>query len=207
MKKKVTAAQWEAAIRKARGYVSSFDKTRFIIAGLALEVCDLHHGGRKGSSVYSISRFAEEIEIDRKTLYEWMRVKRLVVDKLAKGQQDKIQKIAYQDLNEVSRVVVDDTAPKEVRRRLYEQLQIDPGAKKFSKYGKHLNSILHNLQRPILLKEVPTASIEFVIEKATVIVALGKKELELREKFSGMAQDAKRLNMKSEVARRVARAD
>lgn len=46
------------------------------IAKLALEVCDIRHGGRSGSN-YTITRFADDSKIPRKSLTEWIRVFRL----------------------------------------------------------------------------------------------------------------------------------
>lgn len=203
MKKRISKQQWEMAIRKAKSYSVNLAKARFVIAQIALEVCDYSHGGRKVESIYSIRKFAEEIEIEAKTLYQWIRVKRLVVDKLPKGVKAKIHNYKYQDLDEVSDLVKDDTSVKEVRDRFQDQLKRDPTEKKFDKYSKHLDAILFNLQRPVLLKDVHTHQLEDVIKKANVILALSKKELELREKFKGPAQDAKRLNIKAEVAKRI----
>lgn len=46
------------------------------IAKLALEVCDIGHGGMSGSR-YTITRFSDDAKIPRKTLSEWIRIFRL----------------------------------------------------------------------------------------------------------------------------------
>lgn len=46
------------------------------VAKIALEVCDIRHGGRCGDSVYTISKFAEDIGCERKTVSGWVQTYR-----------------------------------------------------------------------------------------------------------------------------------
>jgi hypothetical protein len=46
------------------------------IAKLALEVCDIRHGGMSGNK-YTLTRFADDTGISRKTISDWVRVFRL----------------------------------------------------------------------------------------------------------------------------------
>lgn len=46
------------------------------IAKIALEVCDIRHGGRSGDR-YTLTRFADDAKIPRKTISEWVRIFRL----------------------------------------------------------------------------------------------------------------------------------
>lgn len=197
---------WETNIRKARQHVQNYSKVRFVIADLALEACDSSHGGRKSDGVFSLARFAVAIELCRKTLYEWIAVKKYVVDKLPKNIQEKTHLYNYEDFVAVRRVVESDTPDKEVVRRFEEQMKRNPEEKKFSKYIKHLNSILYNVQRPMIMKDVPSHLIDEVIEKANLIQILSGKELSLRATFkSKERQDLKRMNVKDELAKRIGR--
>lgn len=203
-KKRVTKAQWENAVRKARQYTTDYSRARWIIAGLALEVCDYSHGGRKGETIYSVRKFADEIELARKTLYQWIRIKRLVYDKLPKTVRAKAHTYDYSDFDATCDQVTEDSHPAEVKRRWEEQLKVNPDSKKFSKYIAHVNAILYNAQRPILMKDVERNLIEELIQKTTLIANLLAKELTFREKYpDGEKQVKKRLNMKEEVNRRI----
>lgn len=204
-KRKVTPQEWEAAIRKARQYTAGYHRARWIIADLALSVCDVSLGGRKGPTVYSIRRFADEIEIDSKTLYQWIRVKRLVLDKLPKMVQKNAHKYLYQDFDAVCELVKKDTSPREVRDIWMTHLKTDPDTKKFKKYSAHLNALLYNAQRPIMMREVSADLINEMIKKCDLISSLLRKELQFRERYPNKTMsDAKRLNMKDELAKRLA---
>ncbi len=196
----VTSKQWETAIREARQYVANYDKTRWLIVKIALRVCDITHGGNN-KNVYTLARFADEIEINDHTLYEWVRMKRYVIDKLPKGVQAAPHKNTYAHYKEVLDRVNKDTTVREVRDIFLEVGKEDPRKKKFLKYNKVLNSISYNAQRPIRMAEIPAEHILDMIKKMKLITALLNKELELREKFGDSVHGkAKRLNLKKEIA-------
>lgn len=196
-KKKVTFKQWEDAIRKARTFINSYDKVRFKIAAIAMEVCDTSHGGRKNDSIFSISKFAAEIEVDRKTLYEWIRVKRLVLDKLPKGIQDKPQDYKYDHFRETALKVDETTPPKEVKSWFFQMTERNPELVKFQKYGKWLKTLLYNAQRPMLMKDIPEDLLVDYAQKLNTIHGLINTELQLRTRFADQdQQNRKRLNMK-----------
>jgi len=81
--------QWNKYVRAARVHVRSLNKHRMAIAELAIKACDIkwggggHWSGFKGQK--TIKEFALAVGVHRKTLGEWVSVKRNVVDKLPKG--------------------------------------------------------------------------------------------------------------------------
>lgn len=195
---------WEKNIREAKGYVQNYQKTRWIICDLCNEVCDTSHGGRKTNSIYSITRFANEIEIDRKTLYEWLRVKKLVVDKLSKTTREKIHTFKYSDIEGIVDKVNENDSQKHVQMLFERQLEIDPATKTFKKYIKHMKSILFNASKPLRTKEIPQIEVEEMVKLCNTIAGLLSKEISLREKYGSTARaDEIRLNVKKELKQRI----
>lgn len=175
--------KWELAIREARALVPSYSKNRFKIVEVAKQVCDLNHGGRKTTGVYTIAQFARAIEVNPKTLYEWMRVKRLVVDKLPKTYLTK-NKTSYDDLAETANKVTPDSSKKAVLEAMKAQRDVPVGDKKFLKYRDHINGLLYNAERPMLLLHVDKELIGEIIKRTTKISSLLRAELKLRKKLS-----------------------
>ncbi len=197
------AKAWEIAIRKARTHVLDYDKARWIIATLALEVCDITHGGKKDedSAIYTVKRFAEAIEMNRKTLYEWVKAKRLVIDRLPKRQQKTaMSDFDYVTIKATELIIDSNDPPPKIWKTLHDVANRDPYVKRFVDYQRVLNAIIYNAQRPLLLKDVKQEFILPLIEKSELIANLLKKELEFREKF-GKGADQKRLGVSSEVVK------
>jgi hypothetical protein len=85
-------ANWKRYVTEARQYVTSMNGHRLHIASLAIQACDIQHGGGAHWSdfkdVYTLKKFAEEIGVTYKTLHGWCRVKTNVIDKLPAGEYD-----------------------------------------------------------------------------------------------------------------------
>jgi len=85
-------ATWEDCVSAAKVCVVRLTQYRMLIASLALKACEVRHGGGghwNGFADYkTITAFAKEIGIHRKTLSEWISHKRNVVDKLQPGEVD-----------------------------------------------------------------------------------------------------------------------
>ena len=54
----MTEAKFTKLVLKARQFVRSYDKTRWLIAEIAMEACDYHHGGRT-DTLFTFTRFAK----------------------------------------------------------------------------------------------------------------------------------------------------
>lgn len=85
----VLESAWSAAVGEAKGLVYVINKARFDIASLALKVCIIRKGGDQKTDKYKTGRslkdFAKQIGVCHKTLCEWVRIKRNVIDKLPEG--------------------------------------------------------------------------------------------------------------------------
>lgn len=80
---------WNGCVRSAKLYVEEKKLNRLIIATLAIQSCKIRHGGdfrteafKSGSYGKTLHTFAIEIGIHPKTLSEWIRIKRFIVDHL-----------------------------------------------------------------------------------------------------------------------------
>jgi DNA-binding transcriptional MerR regulator len=84
--------EWNRLVEAARLRLVTINKRRMEVAALAMEACDIVHGGGnhwKGfSGVPTLTKFAEEIGISYKTLHTWVQVKRGIVDKLDADEYD-----------------------------------------------------------------------------------------------------------------------
>lgn len=197
--KKVSHKQFEIAVRKARAYVNNYDKVRWKICDIALSVCDPRKGGKK-DQVFTLKKFAEEIELSSHTLYQWCRVKRLVFDKLPANVKQKISSYSYNDLDSVSLMVTENSSMAQVHQALKTILEVPPENAKFTRYyERDLSCILYNAQRPILMMNVDKEIIEKMMKRCDLISSLLKKELELRNKYSKEERVNKNLKQRKDA--------
>lgn len=184
MEKKVTFSQWQTAIREAKGLIVNQNKTRFKVVEIALRVCDTSHGGRKGEGIFSITNFANAIELSPRTLFEWMRIKRNVLDKLPKTISFHHDKIKYIDLVDVDRKLQSDASKKEVLG-VFQQIQkINPEEKKWNRYNMNLRSILYNAKRPLTMGNISEEELKKTIKYCKTIHNLIINEVKFRKQFT-----------------------
>ncbi len=190
---KMTAKIWEMKIREARGLYLKLEHNRFKIAGLALSACDMRHGGDRDRR-FTVKRFSQAIGIFHKTLYEWIKVKTLVVDKLTV--REDLKSIPYHVLTSVRERVNKESSPKQVRIILNEELGRDPKIFKWRKYDEVLQTILNNANTPIKLMEIPDDVLISAIQKSGMICTLLRKEMEFRKQGSSGAEAKVKRGMK-----------
>ena len=190
--------KWEDLVKEARQFVANYDKTRWKIADLAIRACDIHHG-KKDESIYTIARFAIDIGMSKGTLSDWVRVRRLVLDKLPKEIQKNPSKHGYSYYKEVAEKVEFESPATEVRELFEQEVSMDHSKRRFIKYYKHLKTILYNAERPELLKDLDKVQLNKFMVTCSEIHRLLKKELDLREKKPQVNKKA--LNIKAEIAK------
>lgn len=180
---KIKFVDFEKAVREARAFVNHYDKVRFKICTIALRVCDLSHGGRKKNS-FSISNFAKAIDLNPKTLMEWLRIKRNVVDKLPVTELKDKSKYTYFDLATVASQVKPETSKRDVLRLWKDQLAQPQESKKFIKYELTVNSILTNSRKPIKLLNVDEELLKRIASKCFLVHKFLNVEFKLRQNLS-----------------------
>lgn len=183
---KITQAIWEKKIREARGHYFKGKQHRMKVAQLAMECCVVKHGGNRNNP-FSVARFAAAIGMNAHTLYNWMDIKKRVVDTASavhlKGMSYDMLRLAVTRLSS-------DPSKKETDRVLKEIKETEPVAYRFDRYIKHMGTIVHNAMTPIKLMEIPTEKLSEVIKLATVIKNLLEKELEYRSRGTSGAKES-----------------
>ncbi len=78
--------RWINCIERAKHIKDMVKNNRLLIADLAIEACDIVHGGGAHWTNFSkqrtVTNFSNAIGLNTKTLYEWIKVKTYVVNKL-----------------------------------------------------------------------------------------------------------------------------
>lgn len=180
-KKKMTDRRFEELVREAKTLWTRSDGFRFRIVELCIEACDIHHGGSGDRTRFTVKRFAQAIGLERHTLYDWIRVKKRVVDKMPVNFQKKINEIPWDHLKRTADQIPEDARNKEVVRLFREVSNIDPTELKFIKYRKHIASIIYNLKNPMRLIDVKDQTIADIMNDAQIILTLANKEIEFRK--------------------------
>jgi hypothetical protein len=193
----MTEAKFRGYVRKARQYVTNYDTVRWKIADIAEQACCHHVGGRVDpNNRFTVTRFAEEIGLNRKTLLNWCRNKRNVVDKLTAKSKEKIHTIPYEIIQRVSLRVDNDTPIKEVRRLFREESGIPPERIRFSKYIKNMKSVLFNAVSPTRLALVDVDQLEDMKKIADLISNSLSHEIEFRAKHGKPSDNLDPLRIK-----------
>lgn len=176
-----TNQQWIAAITEARLFIKNYDRSRWRVADLAISVCDMSHGGRKKTQ-FSVARFAKEIGLNKKTLYEWIRAKVVLIDRLPISmQKEALKKKKYNDLREISSRLTVKSSDSDIESAYNEYFSQEQDDLKFKKYHKHLKSLLYNASRPSQMMNVNSEIILDIISTLDRTSDLLKKELEKRK--------------------------
>ncbi len=134
-------ALWETNTAKSREMVKSRKEIQMKIASLAMEVCEITHGGGR-KDIYTIKRFAKEVGINQSTLSNWLSVKRMVFDKMPKNIS---AQATYAQLLDVARVIDSNATRQEVVKKYEENKSQDSGAKAVIYQTKHLRSLDYNI--------------------------------------------------------------
>jgi transposase-like protein len=174
----MTEKEWQSLIRKARGLILKEKGHQFKVAAIAIEACCINHGGDRNRR-FTVAKFANAVGINRKTLYQWIRYKRRIIDKLPV--KTKIDEIPLEVLANVDKRIGDTQSPKQIKIILDEEWGKGPLKYKWAKYLRVLGTILHNANTPIKLMEVEDQTIEDVVKVCTTITNVMGLELNYRK--------------------------
>lgn len=70
--------KYDALVVEAKRLLKNAEACKYRVAQMALEVCDIRHGGRS-EGYYTITDFARDIKIKRRTLARWVHIYRDVL--------------------------------------------------------------------------------------------------------------------------------
>lgn len=90
----IAQAQWDAFVAAGRALVMCRSKSRLRLCVIALDACSIVHGGGAHWSghahVYTLRKFAADIEMSYKTLHGWVRAKARVYDSLSPAERQEL---------------------------------------------------------------------------------------------------------------------
>ncbi len=164
---------WHRCIEKAKRIKDMVKNNRLILADIAIEACDIVWGGGAHWSNFSKQRtiidFSKMIGINQKTMYEWIKVKTHVVNKLAPGDYSnpKLWKI----LRAVQDKVNKDTVPSVVQEIYLKELRREgPNAK-----IKHVLRVTKNVKHFVSKNDLSSIHKEDLDELKTTCEAITAK--------------------------------
>lgn len=162
---------WDQTVKKTRSYLIGRKTNRIAIATLALHACKIKSGGKrvKGEDeVNTIKKFAEEAGINRKTLGDWIAVKKLIVDQLP-------HEVKYLDYC-AAKLAIDNyrNKPDEVVKRYFEMTN-DSSPERSSRVALRTIQAMKAHLQSFGLKGFSEAEILKIKELATLITSHIKK--------------------------------
>lgn len=158
---------------EARRLVEDIENNKKRVALMALEVCDIRHGGRTPSGRYTLGKFAEDIGINRKTISAWIQL--VQIEEVAEvdipdGKQHQVIERLRQ-AGKVKEVLKDKTKTKTIVRRVIEEDSEEEFFRKLNDVSSRLNyltiqySIRHMDRKRV---ELARRAIEKAIERLNV---------------------------------------
>jgi transposase-like protein len=73
---------YDQYVKMGRDLVNQINSHQAQLAYYATKVCEIKHGGKTRSTVYTIKKYAEDVGVHHKTLSEWVSVYRNVISKI-----------------------------------------------------------------------------------------------------------------------------
>ena len=165
------------------------------VAELAVKACTIKHGGRNMYSRTTAKVFAERIHINPRTLYEWIRVKRLIVDKLTPTQIDDLDNVSADLFKEVITGVSHYTAPKKIQRKFRDVIAKHKDEHRMIKYIKHLNTIIYNVANHSRMWNCSDQILFVTLKKCREICTYIELEMKVRKKQIPVKYNQPKVNL------------
>lgn len=159
---------WRENTEKARELVKAKKQNQLQIATLCLETCDISHGGDRKKieefSSYTIKRFAQEVGINHKTLYNWCLIKTNVYDKLENHIKEKAN---FSQLTHINRYVNRETTAQNLNKVAKAFIENDQIDRMILRYTTEIRALIFNLEKPniINIKKETAEELNFYINK------------------------------------------
>lgn len=175
------------AVAECRKVLHLNKNKQMIIAGWAQKLCDTRHGGRKIETPISeptIARFAKDLNLNERTVYEWIRIKRRIYDPLPEAKRKGLNFGTLQRC--IRRIKASDSA-KRVEAIINDELESPPESIRFRKYLGHLRTILYNAERPQNLEFADAETLQKMVQYTQQIndklrVYLSERHLDKNER-------------------------
>lgn len=177
--------KWDVAVKEAQKMMVLLrlqTQHRMRVSELALGCCEKSHGGRVDDKQYTLAKFAEDVGMNRSTLYEWISIYEDIYLKLTPDQRaDADQKwVAVTETRRKTKGLSNQSA-KKVQSEFKKQISMTGSATALAKYSKVMNSILHNAKNPRRIMDSPIDLLKELCAKCFEAAELLRKEIEFRE--------------------------
>lgn len=153
---------------------------RMKIAGLAYECAYISKGGRFPKGVYTLKMFAEDIGVKPATLYEWCRIYSNVYSKLDKKRQETFEEMGTLASREVCKGIKKEDSDKVVKKRMDKVSKSSFITCKYTKYLRHIDSLIWNLSSYSRAHEVDLETLKRVRERTATLINLVDINIKLK---------------------------
>lgn len=134
---------WELAINEAKSLYGKRNNCQMLIAAKAIDVCEIVKGG-SNRSLYSLKRFAQETNINYKTLTGWIFIYKSIYLKLPYKKRNEVKFI---NMLNVGRNIKKDTTKEEIIRLIDYEVNkgnIDSKLLNYTKYFRAVTKLLES---------------------------------------------------------------
>ncbi len=179
-------ARWNSYVLRAKKIHKRMTKDRLEIAKLAIEACDIRHGGgahwKNFEGIYTLNKFAHEIGVNYKTLHRWVKIYRLIKTQVPTPEWDESN---WSAANRAASRISQKTPRQEVRQ-VYREEKLKSGealsltvmAKRLTTYAAALLSFT--------VREMGTTELAEIALASAAITQWAEKELRRRQASGGL---------------------
>jgi len=146
MKKKLNKeALWAEKVVEAKNLLGIKEARQMEIAIIALDICEITWGGGRSrhDELFTLKRFAHEININPKTLSNWIAVKKLVYDKIPQKIRNEV---TFTFMAQIAKSINKDSSPAKVSKMISKFIDQSSVDVKLLGYLGVVKSILYNLE-------------------------------------------------------------
>lgn len=136
---------WKQAVEQARVLVVQKRTNQMKIAALALEVCEITHGGHYKSRGYTMAKFAQEVKLNYKTLSNWIFIYKSVYVKAPYKLRDQA---SFVKLQSVARRITKDTKSSDIPKMLLDEMSRNKIDSLMVDYIRNFRSLVACLNKP-----------------------------------------------------------
>ncbi len=135
---------WEQNIESAKTLIKAKNANQMEIARLALECCEIKHGGSVShkESMYTLSRFAKEIGIAYNTIHSWCLIRKNIFDKIEDTDKYLVPYVTFQRMGSL---VTSDTSRSDITTLFKERIAFSNQDERLSTYVSSIRSLCGNL--------------------------------------------------------------
>lgn len=183
--------KYTSAVKEARQLLLVREKAKLKIAKLAYESCDIIVGGHITGEVFSLTMFAKDIGMSKKTLSDW--VHNYEIQLVAKGLKKKNKNLEVptkqNDLNKIRKVLRSkegglrkNITEKEVHKAIKEVASTGEDDEEIAKLARYIRQTEYKICHDLELETIDQEKLSLILECATRINSKLKKYFTIYER-------------------------